>query len=127
MKILTRKNLGQIFDSDASDLEGFNTIFCIFNKHAHIKNIYIRANEAPFMTKELHKVIMKRSKLRNKFLKSKSLSYRKACTSQRNISKKLLRNTKRTYFDQLRKLLVKKHPGKLLLCCFQTNFREVAK
>ena len=116
-----------MFDSDASDLEGFNTIFCIFNKHAPIKNIYIRANEAPFMTKVLHKVIMKRFKLRNKFLKSKSLSYRKAYTSQRNISKKLLRNTKRTYFDKLRKLLVNEHPGELLLCCFQTNFREVTK
>ena len=54
------------FDFDTSDLEGFkNTIFCIFNKHAPIKRKYVRANEAPFMTKELHKAIMKRSKLRN--------------------------------------------------------------
>ena len=49
-------------------------VFHIFNKHAPIKRKYIRANEAPFMTKDLHKAIMKRSKLRNKFLKSRNLS-----------------------------------------------------
>ena len=48
------------------------TIFCIFNKHAPIRKKYLRANEAPFMTKELHNAIMKRSRYRNKFLKDKS-------------------------------------------------------
>ena len=58
------------FDFRASDLEGFkNTIFRIFNKHAPIKRKYIRANEASFMIKELQKAIVKRYKLRNKFLK----------------------------------------------------------
>ena len=42
------------------------TVFCVFNKLAPIKRKYVRANEAPFMTKELHKAIMKRSRLRNK-------------------------------------------------------------
>ena len=50
---------------------------------------YIRENEALFMTKELHKAIMKRSKLRNNFLKSKTFSNSKAYTSQRNFCKKL--------------------------------------
>ena len=49
----------------------------MLNKHAPIKRRYIRANEAPFMTKDFHKAIMKRSKLRNKFLKSRNLSDRK--------------------------------------------------
>ena len=90
------------FDFDASDLEGFkNTIFCMFNKHVPIKRKYICANEAPFMTKELHKAIMKRFKLRNKFLKSKTFSDKKAYTSQHNFRKKLQRNTKRTYFNNL--------------------------
>ena len=53
-----------------------------------IKRKYICANEAPFMTKELHKVVMKRSKLRNMFLKSKTSSDKKAYTSQRNFCKK---------------------------------------
>ena len=46
--------------------------FCIFNKHAPIRKTYHRTNEAPFMTKELHNAIMKRSRYRNKFLKGKS-------------------------------------------------------
>ena len=38
--------------------------FCIFNKHAPIRKKYLRANETPFMTKELHYAFMKRSKYR---------------------------------------------------------------
>ena len=36
-----------------------STIFNVFNRHVPIKKKYIRANEAPFMSKELHKAIMK--------------------------------------------------------------------
>ena len=73
---------------NTTDLEGLmKTEFHIFNKHAPIKRKYIRANEAPFMTNDLHKAIMKISKLRSKFLKSRNLSDRKNYTSQRNICK----------------------------------------
>ena len=41
------------------------SIFCIINKHAPIRKKYFRANEAPFMTKELHNAITKRSRYRN--------------------------------------------------------------
>ena len=51
------------------------------------------------MRNELHKLIVKRYKLRINFFKSKTFSDRKAYTSQRNFFKKLLRNTKRTYFN----------------------------
>ena len=44
---------------------------------------------------------MKICKLRNKFLKSRNLSDRKSYTSQRNLCKKLLKTTKRTYFNNL--------------------------
>ena len=44
---------------------------------------------------------MKRSKLRNKFLKSRNLSDRKNYTSQRNLCEKLLKNIKRTYLNNL--------------------------
>ena len=53
------------------------------------------------MTKNLHKEIMKRSRLRNKYLKSKSLTDRKNCNIQRNFCKKLLRTTKKEYFNNL--------------------------
>ena len=45
---------------NTTDLEGFmKTVFRIFNKNVPIKEKHIRANEAPFMTKDLHKAIMK--------------------------------------------------------------------
>ena len=77
------------------------TVFCIFNKHAPIKRKYVSANETPFMTKELHKAIMKRSRLRNKFLKTKSITDRKNYNVRRNYCKKLFRSTKKLYFNNL--------------------------
>ena len=53
------------------------------------------------MTKELHKAIMKRSRLRNKFLKTKSITDRKNYNVQRNYCKKLLRSSKKSYFNNL--------------------------
>ena len=70
------------------------TVFCICNKHAPVKRKYARANEAPFVKKELRKAITKRSRLRNKFLKMKSITDRKNYNVQRNFCKKLLRSTK---------------------------------
>ena len=49
-----------------------STIFIIFNRHAPIKKNFTRANEAPFMSKEPHKAIMKRSRLRDIFLKQRT-------------------------------------------------------
>ena len=71
-------------------------VFHILNKHAPVKRKYIRANEALFMTKDQHNAFIKRTKLKSKFLKSNT-SYRKNLTSQRNLCKKLLKNTKRHY------------------------------
>ena len=80
-----------------------SVIFDIFNRHVHIKRNYILANEAPFMSKELHKVIMKRSRLRNIFLKHKTDTDKKNYSTQRNLCKKTLeQNTKKI----LKKLLI---------------------
>ena len=53
------------------------------------------------MNKELKKAIMVRSKLRNKFLKSRSEEDRKAYNKQRNMCVRLLKKTKRSYFSIL--------------------------
>ena len=53
------------------------------------------------MTKELHKAIMKRSRLKNKFLKRKSITGTKNYNFQRNYCKKLLGATKKSYFNNL--------------------------
>ena len=127
------KSSGQIFGKmnlNKTDLERFmKTFFHIFDKHAPIKRKYIRANEAPFMTKDLHKAIMKRSKLRNKFLKSRNLSDRKNYTSQRNLCKKLLKSTKRTYFNNLdiRKVTDNRTFWKTVVPLFSNKFSKSEK
>ena len=78
-----------------------STIFNIFNRNVLIKTNYIRANEAPFMSKELHKAIMKRPRLRNKFLKHRTDTNKKNYSTQENLCKKLLKNTKKSYFENL--------------------------
>ena len=115
---------------NTTDLEGFmKTVFHIFNKHAPIKRKYIRANEAPFMTKDLHKAIVKRSKLRNMFLKSGNLSDRKNYTSQINLCKKLLKNTKRTCFNNVdnRKVTDNRTVWKTVVPLFSNKFSNSEK
>ena len=41
-----------------------NIFIEILNKHAPMKQKYVRANQGRFMTKDLYKAIMKRSRLR---------------------------------------------------------------
>ena len=55
----------------------------------------------PFMTKELSKEIMLRSRLRNKFLLDKTDENRFLYTQQRNKCVALLRKTKTTYYENL--------------------------
>ena len=62
---------------------------CIFNKHVPIKRKYARADEALFMIRELHKAIMKKSKLKNKFLELKSITDWKNCNVQQNYCKSI--------------------------------------
>ena len=61
-----------------------------WSKHASIKQKYIRANEAPFMTKELDREIMKR--LRNNFLRTNSEEDRLKYNKQRNFCKKQIKH-----------------------------------
>ena len=66
-----------------------------------MKKRYIRANNVPFMNKELCKAIMTRSRLRNIFLKLKTNQSREAYKIQRNYCVKLLRKTKSRYYENL--------------------------
>ena len=76
-----------------------NTELRVLSKNAPVKKRYIRANEAPFMNKVLTKAIMKRSQLRNVFLKKRTLESQVAHNKQRNYCTSLLREEKRKYFE----------------------------
>ena len=80
--------------------------------YAPPKKSYIRENQAPFMTTELNKEIMTRSRLRNKFLRFRSEENKKAYNEQRYCCVtvvlplcyrcvKLVRNAKKSYYSNL--------------------------
>ena len=48
----------------------FSDVFrSVLDRHAPLKRKMIRGNQGPFMTKQLSKAIMNRSKLRNRYIK----------------------------------------------------------
>ena len=74
--------------------EAVNTIL---EKHAPTKKKYVRANQAAFITKTLSKEIIKRLRLRNKFLNTKSDIDRKVYNKQRNYVVSLLKKEKKGF------------------------------
>ena len=73
----------------------------VIDKHAPCKKKYIRANDGSFMTKELRKANMKRSRLKNRFNKCKTNENLIAFKKQRNFCVKLLRQSKQSYYSKL--------------------------
>ena len=72
----------------------------LFKTCSHKKQ-YVRANQAPFMNKKINKEIMRRSRLRNKFLNTKSDIDRKAYNKQRNLCVSLIRSEKNNFFSNI--------------------------
>ena len=71
------------------------------DNHAPLKKRYVKANQSPFINKKLSKEIMKRSRLRNKFLNTKSDIDRKTYNKRLNYVVSLLRNEKRYFYSNL--------------------------
>ena len=66
-----------------------------------MKQIYVRVNQAPFMNKNINKEIMKRSRLRDKFLNTKRDIDRKTYNKQRNHCVSLIRREKKKFFNNI--------------------------
>ena len=106
------------------DLDHFNTtVLKILDNESPIKGKNVRANEAPFMNSTIKKTIMKRSRLRNKFLKSHAYENNLNYKRQRNFCLTLLRNEKRIFFSILarKKFLTVKRFGRLWSHLFRIN------
>ena len=88
--------------SENNDLE-FDIFKVVLNeaiqKEAPIKQRYIPAIQAPFINKTINKEIMKWSRLRNKFLNTKSDIHRKAYIKQRSLCVSLIRPEKKNFFN----------------------------
>ena len=78
-----------------------NKIKEIIDKHIPIKLKYLRNNDGGFMNKELHKAIMARSRLLNKHRKDNSTLSKIDYNKQRNICVKLLRKSKKDFYNNL--------------------------
>ena len=95
------------YDFNNIDYDNFiKTFLTVLDKHAPIKKKYLRANHANFVTKQLRKAIMKRSKLRNDFLKDRNDASQSAYRKQRNLCVTLLRKAKKQYFSNLEPKLI---------------------
>ena len=66
-----------------------------------MKKKVLRANDKPFMTKTLRKAIMRRSALKNKYLKDKSEEKLKAFKKQKNYTRRLAKRERVKYFANL--------------------------
>ena len=95
----------------------------LLNMHAPMRGKYVRANNAPFVSKALSKAIMTRSRLRNKYLKNPNNPNKLEYNKQRNYCVNLLRKEKKKYYNNLDVKLItdNKHFGKLLNLSFLTN------
>ena len=86
-------------DINNIEYQHFLDIFIeVLNKHAPMKIKYLRANQGKFITKGLNKAIIKRSRLRNKFLRDRTETFREEYKKQINFCVKLLKKAKKTPF-----------------------------
>ena len=74
-------------------------IVSLLNVYAPLKKKYLRANHASFVTKELQKAIMLRTRLRNIYLKQRTETIKVAYNRQRNKCVSILKKSKKSYFD----------------------------
>ena len=88
--------------SDSSTYDDFETIFIeTLNRHAPIREKYIRANNSPFMNKIISKAIMNRSRLKNRFLKNPNDTNKCNYNKQRNYCVNLIKREKKKYYNNL--------------------------
>ena len=82
--------------------DDFKFIFMkILNYHAPMKEMVVRANNQPFVTKKLRKAIMTRSRLKNKYNKNPNEENRILYKKQRNFCVSILRKEKKKYYNNL--------------------------
>ena len=73
----------------------------ILEKFAPIKHKYVRANQTPFMNKALNKLVMDRSRLKNRYFKNRTPENRLAYTKIRNLCVSTFRKQKKAFFTNL--------------------------
>lgn len=94
----------ELYDINIENInyDSFQFIFTrLLNQHAPMKEKFVRANNAPFMNKQLSKAVMTRSRLRNRFLKKNIKENEIKYKKQRNYCVNLSKKIKRQYYNNL--------------------------
>ena len=73
----------------------------VLNNHTPLKKKFIRANHAPYMTKNLRKAIMKRSQLENKYISNSTVENRNKYKKHKNFCSKLYKKERKKFYSQL--------------------------
>ena len=73
----------------------------VLNKHAPLKKKFIRANHAPYMTKNLRTAIMKRSHLENKYISNSTVENMNKYKKHKNFCSKLYKKERKKFYSQL--------------------------
>ena len=73
----------------------------VLDLHAPIKKKTLRANNSPFMTKQLRKMIMNRSRCKNRYFKNRTVENWENYRKLRNECVKFTKKVKREYFENL--------------------------
>ena len=91
------------FNGKTISYENFEEILIrLIDKHAPLKEKYVRANNASFMNKNLSKAFMTRSRLINKFLSNPSSINESNYKKYRNFCTNLVREEKRKFYSNLK-------------------------
>ena len=75
----------------------------VLNKYALLKRKRVRGNQSPFMTKELNKAVINKSKSRNKYIKWPPRENFLAMKRAKNYCNNLTRTTKKNFFQSVTK------------------------
>ena len=79
----------------------YNMILTTLNTHAPLKEKLIRGNNKPFINKEIRKEVMKRTRLKNKAIKTGLNADMLQYKIQRNYVTSLVRKSKTNYFKTI--------------------------
>ena len=87
-------SIDNMYDKFESD------IVSIFDKHAPIKQAYVREKQLPYMNRKLRKAIYDKKRLHNKYLKCKNGKTWEKYRKSRNLVNKLKKQSINTYFQE---------------------------
>ena len=97
-----KNNLNEKLSEGISNYESFETTFIeVLNRHAPLRKKLLRANHAPYITKTLRKVIMRRSQLETKYLQTKPQTDLKLYKTHKNFCSKLYKRERGKHYESL--------------------------